>query len=96
MQKLVGGTNAFIRRPFLYLGAIYGVGGGVVAAMLVASALLLLEKPLNELFGSYGEDLEFAGFDSIFVGTLLALGGLLGIVGAIFASYQRVRNLEVV
>lgn len=96
VQKLVGGTNAFIRRPFLYLGAIYGVGGGVVAAMLVASALLVLEKPLNALFGSYGGNLEFTGFDSIFVGILLALGALLGIVGAIVASNQRLRRLEVV
>ncbi|MCZ6890575.1 MAG: permease-like cell division protein FtsX [Gammaproteobacteria bacterium] len=94
--KLVGGTDAFIKRPFLYFGLLYGVGGGIVAAMLIAAVLVVLEAPLAALFGSYGDHLELSGFDPIFIVGLLAAGGLLGVSGAIIASNQRLRGLEIV
>ena len=47
--KLVGGSNAFVRRPFLYTGLWYGVGGGVVAAVLVALSLWFLREPVGKL-----------------------------------------------
>ena len=96
VQKLVGGTDAFVRRPFLYLGLIYGAGGAVVAAVLNAAALLALEGPLGQLFRSYGEDLELTGLDHIFALELLGVGAALGIVGAMVASRQRLRGLELV
>ena len=94
MLKLVGGTDAFVRRPFLYFGLFYGVGGGIVAAMLVAGALLALEAPLATLFDSYREHLIIEGFDGLLVGALLGVGGLLGICGALIATYQRLRQVE--
>ena len=94
VQKLVGGTDAFVRRPFLYLGIIYGVGGGVLAAVLNAAALLALEVPLRTLLESYGQDLELTGLDHIFAGVLLGVGALLGVCGAMVASRQRLRGLE--
>lgn len=94
VQKLVGGTDAFLRRPFLYLGVIYGVGGGVLAAVLNAAALLALEAPLGTLLEGYGQDLELTGLDHIFTGVLLGVGALLGMCGAMVASRQRLRGLE--
>ena len=93
--KLVGSTQGFLRRPFLYFGAVYGFGGGVVGAMIIAAVLILLEAPLGAMFASYGQDLEFVGFDPIFLGTLLAIGAVLGVGGAIVASNQRLRELDV-
>ena len=55
-----------------------------------------LEEPLTALFGSYGDDLELKGFDPIFVGSLLGIGGFLGVSGAMIASNQRLKGLEVV
>ena len=90
---LVGADEGFMRRPFLYLGVIYGLGGALVAAMLLATGLLWLEGPLARLFGSYGRGLELEGFDPIFVAGLFGSGALLGVLGAIVASHQRLKGI---
>ena len=90
---LVGAGRAYVRRPFLYLGAVYGFGGAVIAAMAISGLLLLLEEPLVRLFASYGRDLELAGFDPIFHLMLLAAGAVLGVLGAAAASSQRLSRL---
>ena len=94
--KLVGATDRQIRRPFLYFGAFYGLGGGLVAAMLISLCLVAIENPLSNLLGSYGRDLETAGFDPIFLSGLLLMGGLLGVAGALLAARQRLTDLETV
>ncbi len=90
---LVGAGRAYVRRPFHYLGAVYGLGGAVIAAMAISGLLLLLEEPLVRLFASYGRDLELAGFDPIFHLMLLAVGVVLGVLGAAAASRQRLNRL---
>ncbi len=92
--KLVGATDAQIRRPFLYFGAVYGIGGGVVAAMLISLGLVVIERPLSEFLGSYGADLALTGFDLAFVGGLFAAAGMLGVAGALSAARQRLSDLE--
>lgn len=92
---LVGAGKRFIRRPFLYLGALYGIGGAVVAAMLIAAMLTWLEPPLTRLFNSYGSRLELTGFDLPFVLVLLASGIALGMLGAVAASNRRLKRLTV-
>ncbi len=92
--KMVGATQGQIRRPFLYFGAIYGFGGGVIAAMLIAVTLVIIEPPLQSLLGSYQQELDLAGFNMGFLAFLLLLASVLGIVGALLAVRQRLRNLE--
>jgi cell division transport system permease protein len=94
--KLVGGSDAYVRRPFLYLGLLYGLGGGLAAAMLISAGLVVIEPPLAALVGSYGTRLEIVGLSPLFYLGLLALGGGLGICGAVLAARQRLRGLEVV
>ncbi|MEQ8858300.1 MAG: permease-like cell division protein FtsX [Pseudomonadales bacterium] len=94
--KLVGATDAQIRRPFLYFGLVYGLGGGLVAAMLISIALLVIEGPLTDLVGSYGQQLEVAGFDLGFLAGLFGAAGVLGVGGALIAVRQRLADLEVV
>jgi cell division transport system permease protein len=93
--KLVGATDAQIRRPFLYFGVLYGLGGGLVAAMLISVSLLVMEAPLADLLGSYGQTVQLAGFDVRFLAILFAAAGLLGIAGALIAARQRLRDLEI-
>ncbi len=93
--KLVGATDGQIRRPFLYFGVFYGLGGGLVAAMLISLSLLVIETPLMTLLGSYSQDLELTGFDPRFLAALFGIGGGLGVVGALLAARQRLGNLEI-
>ena len=95
VQKLVGATNAQIRRPFLYFGAIYGAGGALVALMLISTTLLIIETPLVSLFSSYGSDLGLIGFDPAFLFVVLLIGTLLGVCGAVLSAGQRVFELEI-
>lgn len=96
VMKLVGATDGYIRRPFLYFGLLYGLGGGVVGAMLISTALALVEAPLSTLLGSYDKDLEPAGLDPVFFAGLLVFGAALGVLGAVLAARQRLADLQVV
>ncbi len=92
--KLVGGSNAFVRRPFLYIGLWYGVGGGLVAGLLVSAALWFLELPVSELAALYQSNFELTGLGLMGVLNLLALGGLLGWAGAWLAVGRHLSEIE--
>lgn len=92
--KLVGGTDAFIRRPFLYEGLWYGLLGAFVALALVLIALILLDSPVQQLAGLYDADFSLALMDSF---SLLgvALGGpLLGLAGAWLAVGRHLAHIQ--
>ena len=95
VQKLVGASDRQIRRPFLYFGAFYGIGGGLVAAMLLSLCLVVIEAPLTALLGSYGQQLDTAGFNPVFLVALLLVGAFLGVMGSLVAAAQRLRDLEI-
>jgi cell division transport system permease protein len=80
--KLVGGTDAYVRRPFLYTGLWYGLGGSIVAGLLLSLVMLWLDGPVGLLAALYQSRFELHGLG--FAGTLmLALAGaLLGLAGA--------------
>ena len=59
---LIGATPAQMRRPFLYFGSAYGIGGGVMAIVLTAVFLNQIETPLQSLLVSYRAGIEIAGF----------------------------------
>jgi cell division transport system permease protein len=96
VMKLVGATDGYIRRPFLYFGLFYGLGGGIAGAMLISGVLLTVETPLTVLLGSYGEDIELAGLNPGFFIGLLGLGAFLGVCGAVLAAKQRLSDLQVI
>jgi len=96
VMKLVGATNAYLRRPFLYFGLFYGLGGGIAGAMLISAVLGVLEAPLATLLGSYGQSLEPAGLNVAFFSALIGCGGILGVSGALLAARQRLVNLQIV
>ena len=80
--QLLGASDGFIRRPFLYLGAWYGLGAGAVALALIGVAGAALRAPLAELSRSYGSPFVLHGLDLLH-GSLVLLGTLLlGWLGA--------------
>jgi cell division transport system permease protein len=80
--KLIGGTHAFIRRPFLYAGMSYGLLGGVVAWILVAILMLLLKTPAHHLAELYGSNFQLAGIGFTNTLILLAFSLSLGLLGS--------------
>lgn len=80
--QLLGATDGFIRRPFLYLGAWYGLSAGAVALALLAGAAYALQAPLAELAASYGAGFALRGFGPLGLATVLGGAAALGWLGA--------------
>jgi len=82
VSKLLGATDAFVRRPFYYAGLLQGLAGGAIALGLVYVSLALLNRQVAPLAATYGSDFRLAflsGGDALAV---LALAGVLGWLGA--------------
>ena len=94
VMKLVGASDGQVRRPFLYLGMLYGLGGGVLAAMLL-SVGLRVEAPLAGLLGSFEVEFEPSAFSMRFLAILLGTGSVLGVIGAALAVRQRRASLDI-
>lgn len=92
--KLIGGTDAFIRRPFLYEGLWYGVAGALLAAVLVEAARLLLAGPARELAALYGSGYSLGGLGFDGLGKLLLTGAALGLLGAWLAVGRHLASIE--
>lgn len=78
----LGATDGFIRRPFLYLGAWYGIASGALAIALLTGAAFALRRPLAELATSYGSRFTLAGLEPQTAGLVVLAAALLGWVGA--------------
>lgn len=91
VSRLLGATDAFISRPFLWYGALLGGAGGGLAWLIVAGATLWLRQPVAELAQLYGLDLMLA-LPSVTDSTLLlGLATLLGWLGAVLSMRQHLR-----
>ncbi len=82
IADLFGATRAFIRRPFLYGGLLYGVFGGLIAWGILALGFALLEPAVARLVSLYGSGYRLAGLSQTAVLTLIAGGASLGLLGA--------------
>lgn len=94
VTKLVGGTDAFIRRPFLYLGLCYGFAGAFVALLVIAAGLLLLAPPVRAVAALYNSNFTLSGLSLAESGILLGGGALLGWAGAGLAAARHLRAIE--
>ena len=91
--KLVGGTDSYVRRPFLYMGALYGFGAGILSWGVLAFGLDWLNDAVIGLAGLYGSDFALAGVP-VADGLSLLLGAvLLGYIGAWIAVARHLREL---
>src|SRR5471032_3379634 len=91
--KLVGGTDSYVRRPFLYMGALYGFAAGILSWGVLAFGLDWLNDAVVGLAGLYGSDFALAGVP-VADGLSLLLGAvLLGYIGAWIAVARHLREL---
>lgn len=94
ITKLIGGTDAFVRRPFLYAGLGYGIGGGLLATVLVEGGRWVLAGPVNRLAALYDSSFRLTGIGLAGAGTLLAAGALLGLLGSWLAVSRHLTAIE--
>ncbi|HEX5635555.1 MAG TPA: permease-like cell division protein FtsX, partial [Gammaproteobacteria bacterium] len=94
VTKLIGGTNAFIRRPFLYTGFWYGLCGGVLAWVLTAIAVGLMSSSVTHLATLYESGFELSGL-GVDNGLFLVMTScLLGLAGSWIAVGRHLHEIE--
>jgi cell division transport system permease protein len=94
VSKLIGATDAFIGRPFYYLGLLQGIAGGAVALALIALALALLNREVRVLAESYGSNFRFDFLSLGEAAAVMLLAGLLGWLGAQLSLTRHLRAIE--
>lgn len=94
ITKLIGATNGFIRRPFLYSGFWYGVIGAVMAGLLVELAFLQIHNPVRQLAGLYESGFSLQTLSVAEGLALLVAGASLGLLGAMLAVGRHLAAIE--
>jgi len=92
--KLIGGTNGYVRRPFLYSGFWFGLLGGLLAWLMVWAGIFLIREPVAGLASLYQNPFSLIGPDLRQLSLLLAVGALLGLAGSWLAVAQLLHKIE--
>ncbi len=94
VMKLVGATDGFARRPFLWTGIWYGLGGGLLALVLVSLGVAALSGPVARLAALYGSGFRLEGLDWRTCGTTVLAATLLGWLGSWVAATRHIRAIQ--
>jgi cell division transport system permease protein len=94
VTKLIGASNAFVRRPFLWSGFWYGLFGGLLALSLVQYGLYLLEQPIARLAGLYQSGIAVIPLGLTESLAIIGIAVALGLTGSWFAAARHMRRIE--
>jgi cell division transport system permease protein len=94
VMKLVGASDRFARRPFLYSGIRYGLGGGIMALTLVAIAVAVLARPVDDLAKLYGSPFHLQGLTAATAGAAIGLAIGLSWFGSWLAATRHIRGID--
>ena len=86
LSKLIGATNAFIQRPFMYTGILYGFGGGLITVSLLKLSVLGLNTALFKLTAIFGTDISFRDLPNEYYVNIIILAMLIGLVSSFTLS----------
>lgn len=92
IAKLVGATNSFIRRPFLYTGFWIGFISGVSAWFIVTTMMLILRQPFEKLSGLYEGSFHMLFFNFTETLALIGISSALGILGSWAVLFFQLKN----
>ncbi|GDY26274.1 MULTISPECIES: permease-like cell division protein FtsX [unclassified Agarivorans] len=94
VMKLVGATDAFIQRPFLYTGFWFGLVGGLMAWVLCNILLIWTEYALQQIGLLYQQDIYLSGLDLQEFGSLMLFATLLGLIASWFSVNRHIKQIE--
>ena len=94
VTKLIGATNQFIRRPFLYTGFWYGVSGAVLSILLISLLFWLISGPVKSLAGLYNSPFQLTGLSAQDAGLVFATAVGLGLLGSWIAVTRHIQLIE--
>lgn len=94
VSKLIGASNAFIRRPFLYTGMWYGLCGGLLAWLLIAISLGIMAQPLERLATLYQSSYQISSLSAGDISMLILISCLLGLGGSWLAVGRHLSEIE--
>ncbi len=92
--KLVGGTDTFIARPFLYTGLFFGLAGGILACILQGIVLIIFNSGLRELMRLYDSNFALSGLNPLDAALLILVGGAVGWLAALLASFRHIAAIN--
>jgi cell division transport system permease protein len=94
VSRLIGATDRYIRRPFLYLGALQGLLGGAAAGGVLAVAGAILRAPVEHLAGLYGSTFHLLPPNATEIAAVLGLTTLFGWLGAWLSVTRTLRQVD--
>lgn len=94
VSRLIGATDRYIRRPFLYLGALQGLLGGLAAHGVLVVAGAILHAPVEHLAGLYGSTFHLLPPTGFEVAAVLTLTTLFGWFGAWLSVTRALQQVE--
>jgi len=94
VSKLIGASDSFIRRPFLYTGLWYGVIGGVLAILITLISLEMMEPPIHRLALLYHSDFRLTGLGFAKTLLLILISCALGLLGSWIAVSRHLKEIE--
>jgi len=90
VAQLVGATDHFVQKPFMFTGMLYGFFGGLLASILTSLAVALLNKPVTALAAEYQSPFQLTGLGASGFLLLVVVGTLLGLCGAWLTARQHI------
>lgn len=94
VAKLVGASDSFVQRPFLYAGAWYGLGGGILACVIVWVASWWLSGPIEALADAYQASFYAHSLGALPALAVCAIGVVMGLLGSSVAVFKHLREIE--
>jgi cell division transport system permease protein len=94
VSKLIGATDGFVRRPFVYLGLLQGLAGAAIALGIVGAALWVLNREVAALATLYGTRFRLTGPDLLVALSVLAGAGLLASAGAWLSAAKYLKDIK--
>ena len=95
VSKLIGATNAFIQRPFMYTGILYGLGGGILTISILKLSVFGLNATLNKLVSIFGTDFIFNDLPQNYYMYIIVLAMLIGLVSSYISARNSIQRLKI-